>query len=141
MENTKGTMSVEDLLRQGRSAEDLMQMLESELATAQAKIDKEAQAKKEEDQKKKQHIEKLETARMNLTDALIKYCQTIGLADVFESEEDQKELVDLIYSALKEYEEEFEHMNKLLGVIIKPKRKKSRDIDIDDIIHDFIAKL
>ena len=141
MENTKGTMSVEDLLRQGRSAEDLMQMLENELATAQAKIDNEK--KVEQEKEDKERAKHLDVARADLVEALIEYCGIIGICDSFDTEEDMAELHDLIYKALKEYEEEFKTVHRFFKGWIKPKRKvkQDMDMDIDDIIHNFIAKL
>lgn len=154
----KSMMTVEQILREGGTVDEILDMVRIEASRIQAKMKEEEEAKKKEQEKQGQ----IKVARQELTAAFINYL--IALGEITEAEVEevgpemfekaieaaeimlpqrkniQKEVVKRIENALKD-ENIFTHLGQMTPVKVEKVEKIKKDQDTDDWFHEFVKSL
>lgn len=155
----KSMMTVEQILRDGGTVDEILDMVRIEASRIQAKMKEEEEAKKKEQERKNQ----LKVVRQELTAAFINYL--IALGEITEEEvaevgpemferaieaaeamlpkrkSIQKEVVRRIEKALKD-ENVFTHLGQIAPVKVDEKVEElKKDQDIDNWFHEFVKSL
>ena len=154
----KSMMTVEQILRDGGTVDEILDMVRIEASRIQAKMKEEEEAKKKEQERKNQ----LKVVRQELTAALINYLIALGevteeeVAEVgpemFEKAIEaaeamlpqrkslQKEVVRRVEQALKDGNV-FTHMGQVAPVKVEKVEELKKDSDIDNWFHEFVKSL
>lgn len=123
-------MDLEDMLREGFSADELRKEFEDELKEAMESIEKE---------KSKWTIDadSVEDARDRLIDDIFEYVAALGLLD--DDDIDDEDLHDKVAKSFKEFEQEVEEFVNLFSKM--KVTKTTKHLDPDTVIKTFIATL
>lgn len=151
----KSMMTVEQILREGGTVDEILDMVRIEASRIQAKMKEEEEARKKEQEKQGQ----IKVARQELTAAFINYL--IALGEITEEEVEevgpemfekaieaaeamlpqrkniQKEMIKRVEQALKD-ENIFTHLGQMTPVKVE---KVKKDQDTDDWFHEFVKSL
>ena len=154
----KSMMTVEQILRDGGTVDEILDMVRIEASRIQAKMKEEEEAKKKEQERQGQ----LKVARQELTAAFINYL--IALGEITEAEVEevgpemferaieaaetmlpqrkniQKEVVKRVEQALKDGNI-FTHLGQVAPVKVEKVEKLKKDQDTDDWFHEFVKSL
>lgn len=156
----KSMMTVEQILREGGTVDEILDMVRIEASRIQAKMKEEEEAKKKEQERQSQ----LKVVRQELTAAFINYL--IALGEITEEEVEevgpemfekaieaaetmlpqrkniQKEVIKRIENALKD-ENIFTHLGQVAPVKVEKveKVKKDQNQDIDNWFREFVKSL
>ena len=156
----KSMMTVEQILREGGTVDEILDMVRIEASRIQAKMKEEEEAKKKEQERQSQ----LKVVRQELTAAFIN--SLIALGEITEEEVEevgpemfekaieaaetmlpqrkniQKEVIKRIETALKD-ENIFTHLGQVAPVKVEKveKVKKDQNQDIDNWFREFVKSL
>lgn len=154
----KSMMTVEQILRDGGTVDEILNMVRIEASRIQAKMKEEEEAKKKEQERQSQ----LKVARQELTAALINYLITLG--EITEEEiaemgpetiERAIEATEAVFPQRKGFQEEvvkcIEQALKNRNIVAPPGQvtpikvekidKFKKEQDIDDWFHEFVKSL
>ena len=153
----KSMMTVEQILRDGGTVDEILDMVRIEASRIQAKMKEEEEAKKKQEKQSQ-----LKVVRQELTAAFINYLIALGeiteeeVAEVgpemFEKAIEaaeamlpqrkniQKEVIKRIENALKD-ENIFTHLGQMTPVKVEKVEKIKKDQDTDDWFHEFVKSL
>lgn len=154
----KSMMTVEQILREGGTVDEILDMVRVEASRIQAKMKEEEEAKKKEQERQSQ----LKVVRQELTAAFINYLIALGeiteeeVAEVgpemFEKAIEaaeamlpqrkniQAEVIRRVEKALKD-ENIFTHLGQVTPVKVEKIEKVKKDQDTDDWFHEFVKSL
>ncbi len=154
----KSMMTVEQILREGGTVDEILDMVRIEASRIQTKMKEEEEARKKEQERQSQ----LKVVRQELTAAFINYL--IALGEITEEEVEevgpemfekaietaeamlpqrkniQKEVIKRIENALKN-ENIFTHLGQVTPVKVEKVEKVKKDQDTDDWFHEFVKSL
>ena len=134
--NTAMNKSVKEMLLDGATEADLMNILKTQIEKAQTEIDEDNKAKAKEAKK----AETVAAARKEATIAVINYLKAL---DLIEDDKYTEEDLNEICEEMKQYEKTLFRWNDLVDVLTGNLKKDKTHIEnkTDDIIERFLRDL
>lgn len=153
--NTEYNKSIKEMLLEGATEDELLNILKNQINAAQTEIDEDNKAKAKEAEK----AETVAATRKAATTAIINYLNALNLVPDELTEEEFNEIYEELDKEIEKYEKFFTRYNDLISILIsantlKEEKKEEKhplkgfsnikvsvDEDADDIIKNFIRDL
>ena len=153
--NTEYNKSIKEMLLEGATEDELLNILKNQISAAQTEIDEDNKAKAKEAEK----AETVAATRKSAIIAIINYLNALNLVPDELTEEELNEIYEELDKEIEKYEKFFTRYNDLISILIsantlKEEKKEEKrplkgfnnikvsvDEDADDIIKNFIRDL